>query len=204
MTLTTAKGIRVPESTDNTRIWEHIQNAATDIDALLGAKPCTASTRPSSPFQGQQIYETDTRLLRMWDGTAWQIVTLIGAWYAYTPTFYDGDATISAANVSGVDATYYRSGQMVTARGVATITNATTNGLGVSLPVQAAARVFAIGTAGIYGSGAPSTQTGHATMNVDLSGVSRLVITSFTSSFLNNAAGNSLRWQATYQALAGV
>jgi hypothetical protein len=199
MALDTPKGLTFPESTDHTRIWEHVQNLATDVDGALGAKVCTSTTRPSSPYQGQTIYETDTRLLRFWDGSAWQIKSLIGAWYTYTPTIYDGDVTVTSG-VSAVEGTYTRIGQTVIARGFATLANATANGTGVSLPVQAAARVFAIGSAGVYGSGAPSLQTGHAYMNTDLSGVSRLVIVTFGGGFLNNAAGNSIRFQAIYQA----
>lgn len=39
------------------------------------AKPgvCTSSTRPASPYEGQVIYETDTDLLRFWDGSAWKM-----------------------------------------------------------------------------------------------------------------------------------
>lgn len=32
---------------------------------------CTSGTRPSSPVQGQHIYETDTGDERIWDGSAW-------------------------------------------------------------------------------------------------------------------------------------
>ena len=32
---------------------------------------CTSSTRPASPFEGQQIYETDTDKVLVWNGTAW-------------------------------------------------------------------------------------------------------------------------------------
>lgn len=32
---------------------------------------CTSSTRPTAPYEGQQIYETDTDLLRIWNGSAW-------------------------------------------------------------------------------------------------------------------------------------
>ena len=32
---------------------------------------CTSSTRPSNPYEGQMIYETDTDLLRIWDGASW-------------------------------------------------------------------------------------------------------------------------------------
>ncbi|MEK9738106.1 MAG: hypothetical protein VW438_00075 [Euryarchaeota archaeon] len=32
---------------------------------------CTSSTRPASPFEGQKIYETDTGLSLIYDGSAW-------------------------------------------------------------------------------------------------------------------------------------
>ena len=32
---------------------------------------CTSTTRPSAPYTGQTIYETDTNLLRVWTGSAW-------------------------------------------------------------------------------------------------------------------------------------
>ena len=33
---------------------------------------CTSSTRPASPFEGQQIYETDTDLTYVYGGSVWQ------------------------------------------------------------------------------------------------------------------------------------
>lgn len=33
---------------------------------------CTSTTRPASPFEGQQIYETDTDLTYVYSGSAWQ------------------------------------------------------------------------------------------------------------------------------------
>lgn len=36
---------------------------------------CTSSTRPSSPYTGQTIYETDTGYLRVWDGPAWDYLS---------------------------------------------------------------------------------------------------------------------------------
>ena len=42
-----------------------------------GLKPgvCTSTTRPSNPFEGQMIYETDTDLTYIYGGTAWQQVS---------------------------------------------------------------------------------------------------------------------------------
>lgn len=32
---------------------------------------CTSTTRPASPYEGQVIYETDTDLVKAWDGSSW-------------------------------------------------------------------------------------------------------------------------------------
>lgn len=57
---------------------------------------CTSSTRPSSPSEGMTIYETDTDLLAIYTGSAWQYV---GGYDSWTPTLYNswtlGDATTS-------------------------------------------------------------------------------------------------------------
>lgn len=41
--------------------------------SATGLRPgvCTFATRPTAPFIGQVIYETDTGHLRVWDGSAW-------------------------------------------------------------------------------------------------------------------------------------
>ena len=36
---------------------------------------CTSSTRPASPYEGQTIYETDTDVLSIWNGSAWKTVS---------------------------------------------------------------------------------------------------------------------------------
>lgn len=41
---------------------------------------CTSSTRPASPFEGQMIYETDTDMVAIWNGSAWRYIA------ATTPT----------------------------------------------------------------------------------------------------------------------
>lgn len=41
---------------------------------------CTSTTRPASPYEGQTIYETDTDMLAIWNGSAWRYIA------ATTPT----------------------------------------------------------------------------------------------------------------------
>jgi hypothetical protein len=44
------------------------------IQAARGVRQagvCTSTTRPTAPYLGQFIYETDTNLLKVWLGTAW-------------------------------------------------------------------------------------------------------------------------------------
>lgn len=44
------------------------------IDAAISSTLCTSATRPTSPFTGQMIFETDTKIIRIWNGSAWQFV----------------------------------------------------------------------------------------------------------------------------------
>jgi hypothetical protein len=41
---------------------------------------CTSTTRPASPFEGQMVYETDTDMVAIWNGSAWRYIS------ATTPT----------------------------------------------------------------------------------------------------------------------
>jgi hypothetical protein len=60
------------------------------LSSVIGAssilKPgvCTSLTRPAAPYEGQTIYETDTDLVKSWDGSSW---VTIGP---YTPTLTPG------------------------------------------------------------------------------------------------------------------
>ena len=42
---------------------------------LIQPGVCTSSTRPASPFEGQCIYETDTDMMAIWNGSAWVSLT---------------------------------------------------------------------------------------------------------------------------------
>jgi len=42
------------------------------IDLNLPNFVCTSATRPATPFVGMTIYETNTNVTRLWDGTIWR------------------------------------------------------------------------------------------------------------------------------------
>lgn len=50
---------------------------AISSNGLAGLKTgvCTSTTRPSGPYEGQMIYETDTDMVAIWNGTAWRYVS---------------------------------------------------------------------------------------------------------------------------------
>ena len=78
-----------------------------------GLKPgvCTFATRPSNPYEGQMIYETDTDMVAIWNGTAWryisattptngtvlQVVTGSTSTQAFNQTSTDADTGLSAS-----------------------------------------------------------------------------------------------------------
>jgi microcystin-dependent protein len=58
-----------------------------------GAVSCLSSRRPADPVVGQMIYETDTKLTKFWDGTAWvngagssAVLTPVGSIVPYAGT----------------------------------------------------------------------------------------------------------------------
>lgn len=85
------------EVTDVTRA---ISNQMDKIDSKFDCVVCTSSTRPGSPFLGQLIYETDTTIIHIWDGTIWRTIrpTNDGR-----PRGFKGFATttVASASVSG-------------------------------------------------------------------------------------------------------
>jgi hypothetical protein len=42
---------------------------------LIQPGVCTSTTRPASPFNGQVIYETDTKQTLVWQGSSWVMLT---------------------------------------------------------------------------------------------------------------------------------
>ena len=60
---------------------------------------CTSTTRPSNPFEGQMIYETDTDLTYIYGGSSWQQVSG-GSAVGNSGLVYITGATIAALSTS--------------------------------------------------------------------------------------------------------
>ena len=106
---------------------------------------CTSGTRPSSPHEGMCIYETDLNMLRIWNGSLWQIA-ICNQTQGYTPAL----TAITTNPTMGAGATlageYTIQGALVT--GTTQIVYGTPMGAGsgeyrISLPVTAATSGFA-------------------------------------------------------------
>ena len=68
---------------------DKINDNMSKIDAAAGATVCTSGTRPSSPYNGKLIFETDTNYVRVWDSatSTWDLV---------------GGSTYPATNLTGL------------------------------------------------------------------------------------------------------
>jgi hypothetical protein len=66
-----ATAIQVDGSITTAKIADDAVTADKLASSLSATTICTSSTRPASPFEGQKIYETDTGLSLIYDGSAW-------------------------------------------------------------------------------------------------------------------------------------
>lgn len=154
--------------------WVH---AATKEDLI---QILTSSTRPSDPYEGDLIYETDTDRYVGYDGSAWATVAQLGAWSTWSPTF--GNFTVGNATVT---ARYVQIGKTVHYRLAVTLGNTSAMGtnpyftlpvtavsMGATEPMgvaslrdegtadyQANVRVNSTTTAGLFSLGASSVHT---------------------------------------------
>lgn len=133
--------------------WVH----AATIDDLV--QVLTSSTRPSDPYQGQLIYETDTdSYVGRGAGSVWQTVVPLGAWTSYTPTLTQSVAVTKTVTY----AKYVRLGRIVHFMVDMTVTGTGTAGADVrmSLPFTAAVSNPTCGTGHIYDSSAVTIYNG--------------------------------------------
>lgn len=181
-------------------LWVH---APTIDDAI---RILTSSTRPSDPYEGQMIYETDTDLYSGYDGSAWRTVARLGGWSSYTPTLTQSGAVTKTSTYTK----YNQVGKTVTANAYLTITGTGTaaNAVKIGLPVAAAATAATvIGTGYILDTSANLLYTALATLlnanevqliaTVNGAATSVLGAASFTAAL---ASGDLVQLAVSYEA----
>lgn len=102
---------------------------------------CTSGTRPTAPYEGQQIYETNTDKTLVWNGSAWlylstpQTTEIGGAWETYVPAVTQNAAIGKTTNYSR----YGRINKIVTWAALFQFTGAGSAGYAITttLPIAA-------------------------------------------------------------------
>lgn len=81
------------------------------IDDNIGAKNCTSTTRPSQPFVGQHIFETDTGNVLFWDGSEWKYTAEDTGWISEGFTYssaYEASGNVLCRRKNGI--VFFRGG----------------------------------------------------------------------------------------------
>ena len=94
-----------------------------NVSSNLRPGICTSSTRPSAPYEGQMIYETDTNRVLVWDNAAWVMIadtdTPPGMEFLGTTTF----SSASTAQFTSVFNSTYRNYRCILEMTASTGTN---------------------------------------------------------------------------------
>lgn len=106
-----ATSIHVDGSITTAKIADDAVTVDKLASSLSATTICTSSTRPTSPFEGQKIYETDTDRELTYDSSAWVQTVELGAWTSYTPALIN--CTLGSGQLNCV---YNKIGRQVTCR----------------------------------------------------------------------------------------
>lgn len=82
-----ATAIQVDGSITTAKIADDSVTQAKLASSLSATTICTSATRPASPFEGQKIYETNTDLEYIYDGSAWRVAWRNVSFAAYGTTY---------------------------------------------------------------------------------------------------------------------
>lgn len=126
-------------------VWVHAPLGDDDTQIV------TSITRPTNPYEGQTIYETDTDRFVGYNGSSWQTAAQLTGWTTYTPTLTQSGAVTKTVTY----AKYVQIGKTVTATVKLDITGIGTanNTIICTLPViGAVSNNFVIGSGGVFDS----------------------------------------------------
>jgi hypothetical protein len=170
------------------------------LSTVLGAqsliKPgvCTSSTRPASPYDGQVIYETDTNKTLAFNGSAWDILSDMGAWTAWTPTVTADSGSFTTVSATG---RYVQSGKTVTGTAMITITTNGTAATAVKFtPPVSMSGNYTVGTS--VGFGREGSVTG-SSLNAEYRSALVIGVTKYDNTY-PGANGYTLRITFVYEA----
>jgi len=113
--LTSRLGLYKPadNGSENVNVVTDLNNNLDKLDAMVGVRAVTSSTRPGTPYSGQMIRETDTAKVLVHDGT----VPASAGWTVQlwsTGSTFTGDATLTGNVMAGG---FLRSTRTSTAQG---------------------------------------------------------------------------------------
>lgn len=161
----------------------------------------TSTTRPTNPYEGQVIYETDTDKVLVWNNSAWLFLstpqaTEIGAWQAWIPTFTSTAGAITTSSLTR--ARYLIIQKLVIARFEFVITTAGGGAggyLDFTAPITATSNV---GGGTSIGFGREYAATGFA-LNVIVNSPTSFRVTNFDNAGVVQS-GRNISAQFTYEA----
>jgi hypothetical protein len=167
---------------------------------------CTSGTRPASPTTGQPIFETDTNLIRVWNGSTWYCTASPDYTdYSGSVTFYsnaNSGTTISGASVSVSYCYYQKVNTRVHYYGHATINTTTASGFAVGLPFASPIRVFTLSACHLQGAGNYTASVGNAHVPVISAPYNRFSPTDRSNNQLNIlTSGDTVHWNIMYQSV---
>ncbi len=89
-----------------------------------GTIVCTSAARPQAPWEGMQIYETDTDRIYTHNGSGWVPELALGAGFTYTPVLAQGATPTITVN----NANYQKVGRWVTGTVLVSVSSGTGTG----------------------------------------------------------------------------
>jgi hypothetical protein len=164
---------------------------------------CTSTTRPSAPYEGQHIYETDTDIEYVWNGSAWVVNYVSANSPAFTgtptaPTAADGTNSTQIATMASNPwnvAWGYIANQTITSAQTSITTEVDLTGLTVTFTAQANRVYMVVAVLNAYG-----VDEEWANIYLNINGTN---VRAFRSAFSRTNGFNTEMYQHQFTVAAG-